>query len=375
MRRAALSWAWAIMFFGVMLEAWGEDITTAPPSTLPSPGLAARFNSPQGIIDDASGNLYVVDSGNHKIRKISPAGIVTTLAGRSRSPGSADGVRFDAQFNSPTGIAIDPSGNLYVVDTGNNTIRKITPDGVVTTLAGAAGESGADNGSGSAARFNQPSNIAIDTAGNLYVTDTGNLLIRKITPDGSVSTLVGQTGVRGNDDGDRSSATFLGPVGITADAAGNLYITDVQLDVTSPILTRDLTLIRKITPAGFVTTLAGSIASPPPPSNADGTGSNARFLASAGITINATGDLLFVADTGNRSIRRVTLAGEVTTLPVPVPEDSPLGTQFPSGITADDAGNLFFTDVSNAIVRRIAADGVVTTIAGKAGEPGALDAP
>lgn len=375
MRRAALSLAWAVIFFSVMLQAWGEGGVTVPPSVQPSPGLAARFNNPQGITHDASGNLYVVDTGNQKIRKITPAGIVTTLAGRSRSPGSADGVRFNAQFNSPTGIAIDASGNLYVADTGNNTIRKITPDGVVTTLAGTPGPSGDADGSGAAARFNQPSNIAIDAAGNLYVTDTGNLLIRKITPDGSVSTLVGQTGVRGNDDGDPSAATFLGPVGITADEAGNLYITDVQLDVTSPILTRDLTLIRKITPAGVVTTLAGSIAAPPPPSNTDGVGSDARFLGSAGITINAAGDLLFVADTENRSIRRVTLAGEVTTLPVPVPEDSPLGTQFPSGITADDAGNLFFTDVSNAIVRKIAPDGVVTTIAGKAGVPGALDFP
>lgn len=375
MRRAALSLAWAVIFFSVMLQAWGEGGVTVPPSVQPSPGLAARFNNPQGITHDASGNLYVVDTGNQKIRKITPAGIVTTLAGRSRSPGSADGVRFNAQFNSPTGIAIDASGNLYVADTGNNTIRKITPDGVVTTLAGTPGPSGDADGSGATARFNQPSNIAIDAAGNLYVTDTGNLLIRKITPDGSVSTLVGQTGVRGNDDGDPSAATFLGPVGITADEAGNLYITDVQLDVTSPILTRDLTLIRKITPAGVVTTLAGSIAAPPPPSNTDGVGSDARFLGSAGITINAAGDLLFVADTENRSIRRVTLAGEVTTLPVPVPEDSPLGTQFPSGITADDAGNLFFTDVSNAIVRKIAPDGVVTTIAGKAGVPGALDFP
>lgn len=375
MRRVALSLAWAVIFFSVMLQAWGEGGATVPPSIKPSPGLAARFNNPQGITHDASGNLYVVDTGNQKIRKITPAGIVTTLAGRSRSPGSADGVRFNAQFNSPTGIAIDASGNLYVADTGNNTIRKITPDGVVTTLAGTPGPSGDADGSGAVARFNQPSNIAIDAAGNLYVTDTGNLLIRKITPDGSVSTLVGQTGVRGNDDGDPSSATFLGPVGITADEAGNLYITDVQLDVTSPILTRDLTLIRKITPAGVVTTLAGSIAPPPPPSNTDGVGSDARFLGSAGITINAAGDLLFVADTENRSIRRVTLAGEVTTLPVPVPEDSPLGTQFPSGITADDAGNLFFTDVSNAIVRKIAPDGMVTTIAGKAGVPGALDFP
>jgi sugar lactone lactonase YvrE len=333
---------------------------------------AARFNRPAGIARDTSGNLYVVDSGNHKIRKITPSGVVTTVAGKSQTPGSADGVKFDAQFNAPTGIAVDTGGILYVADTGNSTIRKVTPDGTVTTLAGQPGVIGSTDGMGAAAQFDHPSGIALDPAGNLYVTDTNNFLIRRITPAGLVSTFAGMAGVRGTGDGGPASATFIGPVGITADAAGTLYITDVFLE-PSPILQRDLSLIRKIATTGNVTTLAGSILPPPPSSNTDGVGAGARFLGASGIAVNAAGDLLFVADTENRSIRRVTLAGEVTTLPVPAPVAG--GTQFPYGIAADRPGNLYFTDISSAVVRRISPGGAVDTIAGQAGEMGALDFP
>ncbi|HEY5472488.1 MAG TPA: hypothetical protein VIK32_04770 [Candidatus Limnocylindrales bacterium] len=142
-------------------------------------GIAVRFNAPTGIAADAVGNLYVTD--NDTVRKITPAGDVTTLAGKAGLHGSADGSSATARFYTPTGIACDAAGNLYVADGENSTIRKITPTGEVTTLAGQAGLSGHTDGSGTAARFEHPLGIAADAVANLYVADTGNLTIRKIT--------------------------------------------------------------------------------------------------------------------------------------------------------------------------------------------------
>src|SRR6266704_7080 len=144
-------------------------------------GSAARFANPYGVATDSSGNVYVADTDNQTIRKITPAGVVTTLAGLAGSGGSADGTGSAARFNIPFGVATDSSGNVYVADWGNHTIRKITPVGVVTTLAGLAGSFGSDNGTGSAARFNGPSGVATDSSGNVYVADYYNNTVRKST--------------------------------------------------------------------------------------------------------------------------------------------------------------------------------------------------
>ena len=152
--------------------------------------------------------------------------MVTTLAGLAGSSGSANGTGSAARFYYPFGVAVDSAGNVYVADTGNNTIRKVTPAGVVTTLAGLAGSSGSADGTGSAARFNYPSGVAVDSAGNVYVADTGNNTIRKVTPAGVVTTLAGLAGSPGSADGTGSAARFYYPHGVAVDSAGNVYVAD-----------------------------------------------------------------------------------------------------------------------------------------------------
>src|SRR5207237_879105 len=192
---------------------------------------------------------------NYTIRKITPAGAVTTLAGTAEQIGAADGTGNAARFSSPFGVAVDGASNVYVADTYNNTIRKIAPAGAVTTLAGSAGQYGSADGTGNAARFNSPFGVAVDSVSNVYVADTYNYTIRKITPAGEVTTLAGSAGQYGSADGLGSAARFGGgpgpfpggPRGVAVDSDANVYVADSDNDT-----------IRKITPAGAVTTMAVS---------------------------------------------------------------------------------------------------------------------
>ncbi|MBS1529986.1 MAG: hypothetical protein JSU01_06745, partial [Bacteroidetes bacterium] len=185
-------------------------------------GSAALFDMPSGLAIDASHNLYVADAANNAIRKITPDGNVTTIAGGGKA-GYTDGQGSAARFNFPQGIVLDNSGNIYVSDTGNDLIRKIATDGTVTTVAGKV-ESGKTDGTGAAARFNIPEGITIDNNGNLVVADAGNNLIRKIAPDGTVSTFAG-SGYATSFDGTGKTAAFAFPNSITIDAHGYLYVT------------------------------------------------------------------------------------------------------------------------------------------------------
>jgi len=203
---------------------------------------SVSFNSPLGVAVDGSGNVYVADYENNLIRKVTPAGVVSTLAG-SGAKGADDGLDTAATFNLPEALAVDATGNVYVVDNGNDLIRKVTPSGQVTTFAG-SGQPGRNDGMGTAASFNSPFGIAIDANGNLYVADSGNNLIRKITPGGAVTTIVG-SGSRGANDGTGNAASFNTPSGIAVDKSGNIYVADENNN-----------LIRKITQAGAVTTIS-----------------------------------------------------------------------------------------------------------------------
>ena len=209
-------------------------------------GSIARFADPSDVAVDGWGNLYVADTGNHAVRKITPAGVVTTFAGLTGVSGSSDGSG-SARFNHPAGVAVDSSGNVYVADTDNNEIRKVTAVGVVSTLAGVAGVIGSSDGAGSAASFHGPSGIVADTMGNLYVADTLNHTIRKVTSTGVVTTVAGLAGASGAVDATGSAARFDGPQGLALDASNNLFAADTNNDI-----------IRKIVASsGAVTTVAG----------------------------------------------------------------------------------------------------------------------
>lgn len=254
------------------------------------PGSTAQFDDPRMITVDLSGNVYVTDRSNHAIRKITPSGVVSTLAGGNPSllnttGGFADGTGIDAEFALPRGITVDSSGNLYVTDTNNHAIRKITPNGEVTTLAG--GSIGSTDGIGGNAKFTWPRGITIDSSDNLYVCDSHNHKIRKITPNGDVTTIAGST--QGFANGSVNIAKFSFPQGIAIDDSDNLYISDTNNDK-----------IRKITPNGQVSTFAGSTNG-----TLDGTGSEAQFLSLQGMTIDSNRNI-YVADRTNDKIRKIT---------------------------------------------------------------------
>jgi sugar lactone lactonase YvrE len=290
---------------------------------------------------DNEGNVYVGDSGNHTIRKISPTGIVTTFAGSAGLQGSVDGTGTIARFSQPYGVSVDPGGNIYVADYGNQTVRKITSSGAVTTLAGLSGSSGSADGSGNAARFDGPAQTATDSMGNIYVADSRNHTMRKITPAGSVTTLAGSAPYTGSTDDIGTGARFNFPNGIAVGGDGNAYIGD----------TNNYT-IRKIDSAKVVSTAAGT---PGVNGSADGVGKSARFSGPYGVAADNSGNV-YVAD--SFSIRKITADGKVTTLAgIPNNPGSGNGTaqgaQFsrPTGIAVDGKGNLFVADTNNNTIR------------------------
>lgn len=213
----------------------------------------ARFFNPNGIAFDSKNNLFVADMWNHTIRKISGRS-VTTFAGTAGEMGAVDAQGAAARFSFPTGIAIDRKDNLYVTD--QQTIRKITPDGTVTTLAGAAGQRGYADGTGEEARFDMPWGLAIDEDCNVFVADSNNHVIRKITPEGVVTTFAGNAEEQGIVDGPTDEARFEELRGLAFDGAGNLYVAD-WFGPGGPIPLEGSSVIRKVAPNGEVTTIAG----------------------------------------------------------------------------------------------------------------------
>jgi len=330
-------------------------------------GANASFDAIDSLTIDATGNLYL--TANHAIRKVTPTGVVTTLAGLSGQSGNVDAAGSAARFGVLGGIAVDAGGTLYVADRGNHTIRKITPSGSVSTLAGVATTGyfgGSTDGPAQVAQFYLPYGLAIDRTGNLYLADI--FTVRKITPDGTVSTLAGAPGLSGDTDGAGGEARFNNATALTTDDAGNVYVAD-----------RYNNNIRKITPAGIVTTIAG-LSPFQTTGSADGTGSAARFSDTLGGTAVASSGNVYVADTGNHTIRKITPAGVVTTLagsPGQTGSTDGVGNAArfnqPVGIAVDGGENLYVTDTRNYTVRKITPAGTVTTLAGSPGQSGESD--
>jgi sugar lactone lactonase YvrE len=330
---------------------------------------AARFRQPAGVAVDSFGNVYVADSGNDTIRIISPAGLVSTLAGLAGVSGSANGTGTNAQFSQPQALAVDSAFNVYVADYGNHTIREIAPGGAVSTLAGYPGNFGSANGQGTNAQFYQPEGVAVDGSFNVYVADTANGTIRVINSGGAVSTLAGLAGNLGHADGQGTNAQFYAPQGVAVDSAGNVYVTDTFNNT-----------IRMVTGGGQVSTLAGLAGAS---GSSDGSNSLARFWAPAGMAAMGTSTVtLYVTDTGNGTIRQVTVTGTnglVSTVAGSASSGSVDGVgacarlSGPSALTADSSGNVYVADTANSTVRVLSSGGAMSTLAGLAGSFGSAD--
>lgn len=252
-------------------------------------GAAAHFHYPAGLAINPEGNVVVADSWHHTLRVVTPDGQVTTLAGQPNLYGHLDGPGWLARLDLPSGLAMDADGNVFVADLGSHTIRKVTPDGDVSTVAGRAYERGTADGPASSARFCFPTGLAFDAVGNLFIADQGNSIIRKLTPEGLVLTVAGRAGESGHEDGPGLAARLHSPCGLVVDAQGNLLVADARTHV-----------IRRMNPAGLVSTVGGMRGWG---NFSDGIGGGAWFYAPFGLALDRDGTLL-VADAGNHVIRR-----------------------------------------------------------------------
>lgn len=314
--------------------------------------IPALFSSPSDVAVDAAGNLYVADYWYNRIQKISANGTVSTLAGTG-NVGAINGLGKLASFNRPSGLAVDRTGNVYVADAGNNLIRKITPDGTVSTFAGTIVAADTSNAVTSQPLFSGPSSVAVDAAGKVYVADAGNNRICVISPSGTTRTLAGN-GNAGSNNGAGTSATFNNPTGVAVDGSGNVYVADLLNN-----------MIRKVAPDGTTSTLAGNgdIGSK------DGLDTAARFYFPNSLTVDASGNV-YVTDDINNLVRAITPAGAVTTIAGSgqAGAQNGLGIQAsfndPAGITIDALGNLYIADANNNLIRKITPGGTVTTVAG-----------
>ena len=311
---------------------------------------ASGRSLPAGMVLDADGNLYVAESGSHRVRRIDSAGFVSTIAGTGRRGFTGDGgPATSASLDLPSSVALDAAGNLYVADRGNHRVRRIDAAGVITTVAG-TGEPGysGDGGPATAARLNAPSEVALDAAGNLYVADTRNHRVRRVDPAGVITTIAG-TGERGysGDSGPATAARLDSPWGLALDVAGNLYVADV-----------DNNRVRRVDPAGIITTAAGTGALGY--SGDDGPATEAWLHWPHWVALDAAGNL-YVADTLNHRVRRIDPAGVITTVAgTGVAGNSGDGgpaaaaqLDTPLGVATDPQGNVYIADAGNDVVRVI----------------------
>jgi trimeric autotransporter adhesin len=324
------------------------------------PATAALISSPYGVAIDSAGNLYIADYGNNRIRKVTAAGVISTVAGNGFYGYGGDGSSATAAAMSyPYDVAVDSAGNLFIADYGNNRVRKVTAAGVINTAAGngTKGFSG-DGGPATAALINSSYGVAIDSAGNLYIADYGNSRVRKVTAAGIISTVAGN-GTRGygGDGGPAPAAQLNNPPGVAVDSAGNLYITDYGNH-----------RVRKVTAAGVISTVAGNGTSGF--SGDGGPATLAKLYYPTNIAVDSAGNL-YIADYGNYRVRKVTAAGVISTVAgtgtAGFSGDGGLATAAqarPFGVAVDSKGNLYIADYTNYRIRKVTLDGMISTVAG-----------
>jgi len=327
------------------------------------PAQLASMGDPFSVAADNAGNLYIADSENGRIRKVNAPGVITTIAGNGLFKFSGDnGAATRANFNRPAGLATDAAGNIYIADTLSNRIRRIATDGSITTVAGNGmlGFSG-DGGPATAASLAWPEgSLAIDNSGNLYIPDTGNNRIRRVSPDGTITTFAGR-GLAGfsGDGGPVTNAAFNEPAGLALDTAGNLYIVD-----------RWNSRIRRVDSRGVITTFAGG--SRAAFGGDGGPATAASLFFPSGIALDSAGNL-YIADTSNGRFRKVDTAGIITTVAgtgasaATGGDGGPAtaaGLYLPCAVDVDFLGNIYIADYGASTVRKIASDGTISTLAG-----------
>ncbi len=302
-----------------------------------------------GIDMDAAGNFYICDAGNNRIRKVSSAGIITTFAGNGSAGYSGDGgAATAAALNGPSGVKVDASGNVYIADYNNSVIRKVNTSGVITTIAGTgtSGYSG-DGGAATAARLYAPQAIAIDAAGNLFIADEANNLIRKISTSGIITTVAGGGSSGLGDGGAATDATLYRPGGVAFDASGNLYISDAQNN-----------RIRIVNTSGVINTFAGNGTAGF--SGDGGAATAAKLNTPARITFDLSGNL-YVADYINNRVRKISTSGIITTIcgtgSAAYSGDGGAATAaalyYPDAVYVDPGGSVYISDAFNNRVRKI----------------------
>jgi sugar lactone lactonase YvrE len=322
------------------------------------PATSAQLKSPYGMAVDSAGDLFILDSDNHCIRKVS-SGIITTVAGNgSKGYGGDGGPATSAQLNKPLGAALDSSGNLYIADSENCRVRKVSSSGIITTVAGNGFVTfSGDGGPAVLAQLKNPIAVAVDTAGNLFITDEANRRIRKVSASGIITTVAGNGNWGISGDGGPATSAMLTPFGIAVDSAGNLFIVD-----------NNAYRIRKVSASGIITTVVGYGYSGF--KGDGGPATSAQLQNPFGLAVDSAGNL-FIADTMNRRIRKVS-SGIITTVVGNGMQgnggDGGPATSaqlnYPVGVAVDSTGNLFIADAWCPCIRKVSPSGIITTVAG-----------